>query len=156
MYKKGQLQITERCAEPATEWHEVPEYGHHYHVYGHFEIFPYAVAYLPHSCDEWVIGGPEQIQALIDDLTEALKALSAQQPIGGEMNWTTEYPTRPGYYWICNWQMSNWRNSVTTMAPTVVEVDTDGDFYHIGSEETQFKHRVISAEWYGPIQPPEP
>ena len=31
--------------------------------------------YLPHSCDEWVIGGPEQIQALIADLQEALSKL---------------------------------------------------------------------------------
>ncbi len=25
-------------------------------------------AYLPHKCNEWVIGGPEEAQALIDDL----------------------------------------------------------------------------------------
>ena len=29
-------------------------------------------AYLHHSCDEWVIGGPDQIKALIEDLTKAL------------------------------------------------------------------------------------
>jgi hypothetical protein len=31
-------------------------------------------AYLPHSCNEWMIGGPEEIAALISDL-EAAKAL---------------------------------------------------------------------------------
>ncbi len=37
---------------------------------------PRGTVYLPHSCQEWVIGGPEQIQALIDDLT----ILLAQYP----------------------------------------------------------------------------
>jgi hypothetical protein len=78
MYNKGQLQITEPCSDGHDG--DEPEYATtHYHVYGHFALFPYPVAYLPHSCDEWLIGGPEQIQALIDDLTQALKALSAHQ-----------------------------------------------------------------------------
>ncbi|MEE9354187.1 MAG: hypothetical protein V3U75_01220 [Methylococcaceae bacterium] len=29
--------------------------------------------YLPHSCDYWIIGGPEEIKQLISDLQEALK-----------------------------------------------------------------------------------
>ena len=29
---------------------------------------PHPVAFLPHSCDAWVIGGPEQVRALIADL----------------------------------------------------------------------------------------
>lgn len=33
---------------------------------------PLGTAYLPHSCDEWVIGGPDQIRALIADLQAAL------------------------------------------------------------------------------------
>ncbi len=32
-------------------------------------------AYLPHSCQEWVIGGKEEIIAMIEDLTELLKHL---------------------------------------------------------------------------------
>lgn len=70
------------------------------------------------------------------------------------MNWTTQYPTQPGLYWLRNYQIKGWRATVTTLEPTIVEVDTDGDFYHIGSEETQFRQRVIYAEWFGPIQPP--
>ncbi len=31
--------------------------------------------YLPHSCDNWVIGGAEQIKLLIADLQEALSSL---------------------------------------------------------------------------------
>lgn len=33
------------------------------------------VAFLPHSCDSWVIGGPPEIRALISDLSEALKLM---------------------------------------------------------------------------------
>lgn len=33
------------------------------------------VAYLPHSCDEWVIGGKEEVEAMIADLQEILEKL---------------------------------------------------------------------------------
>jgi hypothetical protein len=32
-------------------------------------------AFLPHSCEEWVIGGPEEIRLLIRDLENALVRL---------------------------------------------------------------------------------
>ena len=32
-------------------------------------------ARLPHSCDFWVIGGPDEIRALITDLGTALRAM---------------------------------------------------------------------------------
>ena len=32
--------------------------------------------YLPHSCDEWVIGNKIEAQMLIDDLLEAIKQLN--------------------------------------------------------------------------------
>ena len=28
--------------------------------------------YFPHSCQQWVIGGPEQVRLLVDDLLTAL------------------------------------------------------------------------------------
>jgi hypothetical protein len=31
---------------------------------------------LPHSCSKWVIGGPEEIRELVQDLQDALKRLS--------------------------------------------------------------------------------
>ena len=34
---------------------------------------PLGTAFLPHSCDEWVIGGPEEIKMLIEDLQEVLR-----------------------------------------------------------------------------------
>ncbi len=39
-------------------------------------------AYLPHSCDEWIIGGEEEIKAMIRDLQEALQKLENVK--GGE------------------------------------------------------------------------
>jgi hypothetical protein len=69
------------------------------------------------------------------------------------MNWTSEYPSRPGFYWLRNCAQVGrqlWTDS------TIVEVDRDGDFYCFGSGESHFKHQVISAEWFGPITPPEP
>lgn len=30
------------------------------------------IAYLPHSCEEWVIGGPDEVRALIADLEDML------------------------------------------------------------------------------------
>lgn len=32
-------------------------------------------AYLPHSCDKWVIGGPAEILMLIEDLQAILKQM---------------------------------------------------------------------------------
>jgi len=71
MYKKDYLTLTGACFGTHHNSNEVP----HYHVYGHFETFPYPVVYLEHSCDEWIIGGAEQVQALIDDLTAILAQL---------------------------------------------------------------------------------
>jgi len=32
--------------------------------------------YLPHSCDEWIIGGVEEAELMIEDLQEAIKKFS--------------------------------------------------------------------------------
>jgi len=32
-------------------------------------------AYLPHECDEWVIGGKKEVECLIKDLQEILKRM---------------------------------------------------------------------------------
>lgn len=38
------------------------------------------LAYLPYSCDEWVIGGREEIQALQDDLAAVLAEWDSRAP----------------------------------------------------------------------------
>lgn len=35
-------------------------------------------AYLPHSCDEWVIGGRAEVEAMIADLQSALVRLALE------------------------------------------------------------------------------
>jgi hypothetical protein len=37
-------------------------------------------AYLPHSCDDWVIGGPEEVQSLIDDLQAWMRNNNSESP----------------------------------------------------------------------------
>ena len=59
MYEKGLLAVSECGMDCRTEggydWDKT-------HVY----------AWLPHSCDHWIVGGKQEIQWLIDDLKEAL------------------------------------------------------------------------------------
>lgn len=35
-------------------------------------------AYLPHSCDAWVIGGPDNVRAMIADLQAALETMEGK------------------------------------------------------------------------------
>lgn len=76
MYKPGDLIVYKpEC--------ELDEQGQCPHEYEEHEEPPYDnrarvraagpfVAYLPHSCDSWIIGGVPQILALIADLENAL------------------------------------------------------------------------------------
>mgnify|MGYP001591393944 CR=1 FL=1 len=57
MYKKGELRV-DTVSDTRTDDYD--------DVYG---------AVLPHSCSSWVIGGPEQIKALIEDLQNVLVVL---------------------------------------------------------------------------------
>jgi hypothetical protein len=40
-----------------------------------YDGYDFQVAYLPHSCDEWVIGGAQQVRQMIADLQQALMAM---------------------------------------------------------------------------------
>lgn len=66
--------------------------------------------------------------------------------------WTTEYPTKPGYYWIRNHGEDR---------PEIAEVFLrhDGEIrvylkYDYDSRGPEDKD-ILSAEWFGPIEPPE-
>ena len=50
-----------------------------------------------------------------------------------QVNWTSQYPTQPGFYWIRNY---------------LIKVD---------ERWTKWTERneIISAEWLGPISPPQ-
>lgn len=74
------------------------------------------------------------------------------------MNWTSEYPTKPGYYWVRNLLRAvdpKWQPyQETEPEPFIVDVTEELTFYPSGSETERDKSDIISAEWYGPIQPP--
>ena len=36
------------------------------------EEIDFPICFLPHSCDEWIIGGPAEVKAMIGDLEQAL------------------------------------------------------------------------------------
>lgn len=76
MYKRGDLQATvppcpEMLADPDGECFS----GDHAHAIRDArgrDDNPVGTVFLPHSCDAWVIGGPEQVKDLIDDLLALL------------------------------------------------------------------------------------
>lgn len=90
MYQSGDLK---RVDPPCGDgYEEFVEEGHRYclcdgrgdgHVHSVLDTRPIGnsrnshrsfppCVYLPHSCDEWVIGGREEVEALIEDLKAAL------------------------------------------------------------------------------------
>lgn len=76
MYKKGDLRISTppydegKCKEAEDGVCYNEEHKH---------IDDDVIAFLPHSCDEWEIGGPEQIREMIEDLQDALERIEASK-----------------------------------------------------------------------------
>jgi hypothetical protein len=73
-YKSGDLKVTtppigEECSDglcwscPGETYHTLPGVIDTNDKSGRREE-----AFLPHSCDEWIIGGPKEVAALIHDL----------------------------------------------------------------------------------------
>lgn len=75
------------------------------------------------------------------------------------MTWTSQYPTQPGYYWIRNWTMDvypdkpEWNEQMA--GPDIGEVNADLEWLWPGSESDYGKGDFLSAEWLGPISPPQ-
>lgn len=84
MYKKGLLKITTPpCKTYDNEVHICDnefEEGHTHYIKDSRTKQDYneGCAYLPHSCNEWVIGGANQISEMIEDLQEILKLLQSK------------------------------------------------------------------------------
>lgn len=76
-YTKDLLKVAEKCPNPDEDG-ECPDFLHCSPMDTRTEGYDQkiGVVFLPHSCDEWVIGGPEEIQLLIDDLTKAYVKLT--------------------------------------------------------------------------------
>lgn len=74
------------------------------------------------------------------------------------IQWTTEFPTKHGHYWVRNYTINfnpdrpEWNEAV--LEATVVKIDIDRKCHFINSENPCEYHEWLSAEWYGPIEPP--
>jgi hypothetical protein len=81
------------------------------------------------------------------------------------MNWTSEYPTQLGYYWLRNarYQAGAYEHLTMCSQPEIVQVcqfqytDDDGiRIKFIGDSAPLSRKDFNQAEWFGPIKPPEP
>ncbi len=70
------------------------------------------------------------------------------------MNWTSEYPTQPGYYWLRKYHVLR-RTSGINAGPSLVEVEDSLDFYFAGDEDFYRQCHVMHGEWFGPITSPQ-
>jgi hypothetical protein len=75
MYTKGEAQVTLGTRDENGYPHQIEPFLDARHPDGsdQADLGP-GVAFLPHSCQEWVIGGPKEVKAMIEDLQEILKA----------------------------------------------------------------------------------
>lgn len=73
------------------------------------------------------------------------------------MKWSTEYPTKPGFYWIRNYQISYQTYSGELITdPQIVELNESLDYItRTGEEMGVGRRHLICAEWQGPIHPEE-
>lgn len=79
-YRKGDLQVAQRCPQADEDGYCDHDDDHRVPMDSRNDYErPKVAAYLPHSCDEWVIGGPEQVRAMIADLQEALKVMGGEE-----------------------------------------------------------------------------
>ena len=89
MYSKGDLKVTDPPCVTMDDDGDCNEYDKatmemHKHAVrdsrDHEDLTPNARGCcLPHSCDEWVIGGIPEIEAMIADLQEAAKIIRKNQ-----------------------------------------------------------------------------
>lgn len=77
----------------------------------------------------------------------------------GESGWTSEFPTTPGFYWIRNYILSANPKMHPVSRLEVVRLMPEPDGFlllHRSGDSRQWcVGDFITAEWYGPIEPPE-
>jgi hypothetical protein len=80
MYEPGEIRIAPRgCQSDENGYCDNELHDHPTDARTDYKP-AYGAVFLPHSCEEWVIGGPEQIRALIHDLEAALVILGGAKP----------------------------------------------------------------------------
>lgn len=77
---------------------------------------------------------------------------------GESMNWTTDYPTKPGFYWIRNYRHyakgHDGPEPIQLIEETVtLSGEPDLRFYFFGDDILYPLSSIDSAEWQGPIEP---
>lgn len=85
MYRQGDLRITDpECPDSIGRCQEWPEFGHEHIIQdarNDGALYMHPCVFLPHSCNEWVIGGPEQILTMIEDLTKIYQQLTKEPEV---------------------------------------------------------------------------
>jgi hypothetical protein len=72
------------------------------------------------------------------------------------MEWTTEYPTKPGFYWIRNYSIQGMSETIERSERTIaylIQVRGGLSFWLFQWPDILSQNRVIRAEWQGPIEP---
>lgn len=72
------------------------------------------------------------------------------------MEWTTEYPTQTGFYWIRNYHIVGRMENISRSEPTVAYVERVGaelKFWLFQWPDIFPRYEVRKAEWQGPIEP---
>lgn len=83
-YKRGDVKLIQPCPtrEKSKDKYCECEDEDHHAIYGYVNdryVPLQSGAYLHHSCDEWVIGGLEEVEAMIGDLRQIRYSLGASR-----------------------------------------------------------------------------
>ena len=73
------------------------------------------------------------------------------------MSWTTDYPTKAGFYWIRNYRIRVWSDPGPDIV-RVIRVEESGksdafEFCFTGRDNRYSQAVLTHAEWQGPIEP---
>ena len=69
MYTRGTLCVTQVSADDSVDG---PDYDGPDYDWRDNQDISDPCCYLPHSCGKWIIGGPDEVRAMLDDLTAIL------------------------------------------------------------------------------------
>jgi hypothetical protein len=72
------------------------------------------------------------------------------------MNWTSEYPTKAGFYWIRNYLIQGMSETIERSERTIaylIQVRGGLSFWLFQWPDVLSRERIVKAEWQGPIEP---
>jgi hypothetical protein len=73
------------------------------------------------------------------------------------MEWTTEFPNKPGYYWARNLEFKYSKKATKSVTMTDLQIVELNYFeiYFTGDEVGVSPDKFIAGEWFGPLEPPK-